>query len=291
MPKLVTRESQMRRAAPDGDRIYIVENQALERLLFDRNLVGLAFIAACREASRHFLQHFEPELRRRGETLAELMILSKGRYYWMHEAFESVFGENLAANFLATSRGKVSDIDASIEIAYKNFDTPASELIIGDTVATGATVCAAIEAYLQTRPLQRVYVFSYAGTRRGAQRIVDFCSSRGIDGYCAVGLALFGLAENGFDLSFLHPETLTDARYTERANRLFDGLPVSAVGWDFGSQAQSVSKYRQLCWLESRHWGLEAGQIFHETTPPTAELNLIDKESAAFDPARAKLGP
>jgi hypothetical protein len=283
MPKLKIKGSTMRIAPgfSPADNVYIIENVWLERLLFDRGCVELAFVNACREASTQFLKHFGSEMQGRGQRLAELMLLSKGRYYFLHNAFESAFGENLQANFLATSRAKVVGSKVDISIPYFNFDAPASEIIIGDTIASGASICAAIHAYEQVRKIETVYIFSIAGTAIGARRIIDFARARNIKVYCAFGLALFGLADNGFDLSFLDPATITRDEYRERARALYGGRAISAVGWDFGTQSQSLAKYSELCYLEAKQWNLLDSDCLPFQSPP-ADLSLIAKERDAY---------
>ncbi|MFC6882200.1 MULTISPECIES: hypothetical protein [Actinomadura] len=41
-------------------RLYLVHNTALEDLLFDRNLTGVAFRRACLRSSRHFIAQPNP---------------------------------------------------------------------------------------------------------------------------------------------------------------------------------------------------------------------------------------
>lgn len=283
MPIQCIKGSSMRLASEftPKNSVYIIENDWLEKILFDRGCVGLSFTSACRASSTLFFQHFEPELRNRGQDIAELMLLSKGRYYWLHNAFENAFGENLQTNFIAINRNKVMNDKANISISYFNFDAPASELIIGDTVATGASICAAIHAYNQVRKLNHVYVFSIAGTAIGAHRIIEFCRQRNIEVHCAFGLALFGLGKNGFDLSFLDPNTVTREIYKRRAYEMYGECAISAVGWDFGSQSQSLAKYSELCWLEAKQWNLLGSPLLPFQIEPS-NLKLIYKEQDAY---------
>lgn len=263
------------------DNAFIIENSALERLLFNRNLVGLDFTKACEESSIAFLQHFASEIRPLIGNLAEYMLLSKGLYYWMHNAFSKVFVENLQVNFAATSRVEVTETNTSIEIPYFNFDCPANNLIIADTIASGATICAALAKYLEHHSIHNIFIFSIAGSVVGGQNIAAFCRLNKISLTVVYGLAAFGLAENGFDLSFLHPETITSVKYINKAREVFHNKPVSAVGWDFGSQAQAIYKYKMLCWLEAEKWGLQDTDVFMMKEPPT-DLDLIKKEYSAF---------
>lgn len=56
MPQTRCRDSTLSRISIDGvSDAYVMSNPSLERVLFDRNLVGLEFTQACQEASEAFL--------------------------------------------------------------------------------------------------------------------------------------------------------------------------------------------------------------------------------------------
>lgn len=283
MPNYTIPGSRMEKVEIDGvDKSFVIRNTALEEILFNRNLVGLAFTQNCETATNAFLCHFEPELTPLlQEGLAELMLLTKGIYYWMHNAFAQVFGRNLEINFAATRRAEVTSDSARVLVPYFNFDAPADNLIIGDVLASGATISTALSLYLEYHKVKRVFLFSLAGSIIGGQALARFCRSHNIDLTLAYSLAAFGLSSNGFDLSFLHPDTITCKEYRERAMKVFEGKPVSAVGWDCGSQAQSLRKYKMLCWLEAEYWGLQDSEVFQLKERPL-DTRLVEKEYAAF---------
>jgi hypothetical protein len=261
---------------------YILRNPALEKILFDRNLIGLDFSQACETATTLFLRHFEPELSSAiEEGFAELMLVSKGLYYWMHNAFAKVFSKNLEINFAATSRVEVLGNTAQVTVPYFNFDASANNLIIGDTLASGATITTALSLYLEYHKLNKLFLFTIAGSRVGGEVITRFCRERDIDLTIVYGLAAFGLAPNGFDLSFLHPDTITAEEYIARASEVFEGKPVSSVGWDFGTQAQAIQKYKMLCWLEAEYWGLQDSKVF-QLKEPVTNARLVQKEYGAY---------
>ncbi|MFG1874954.1 hypothetical protein ACGFIV_08975 [Sphaerisporangium sp. NPDC049003] len=266
------------KAGTDASRLYVVRNSALERMLFDRNLVGTDFRRACLESSRQFVRHLADEYH--PDDTAELMILSKGLVYQLGDAVAQQCGHNLPLNLVATSRVAVSAESARVEVSYAQIEAPAQTLLIGDTVASGATVVAAVGRYLESHTLKRLYVLSYAGTMGGAERIAAFCAKRGIRSTFLYGLAAFGLGLNGFDLSFLHPETVTRQAYVDRAARQFSGRPVSAVGWDFGSQVVSPRKYRRLCWVEAEVWGLHGSDCLAVAERPESWAELAHERAA-----------
>lgn len=182
---------------------------------------------------------------------------------------------------MATARVKVSRDSARIEVPYCRLDAGGDRLIIGDTVASGSTIIAALSRYLEARDLREVIIVSFAGAAQGAARIARFCRDNSIGCLMLFGLAAFGLGDNGFDLSFLHPGTITDPAYVERARVQFSGKPVSAVGWDFGSQAMSPRKYRHLCWLEAETWGLHGHPSLAQEEKPGSFAD-VRQEIAAF---------
>jgi hypothetical protein len=283
MPKLHCGDSYLQRVTADGlSEAFIISNPALERILFDRNLVGLGFTRACQAASESFFEHFENEFRSFDDDVAELMILSKGIYYWMHNACATRLGRNLQINFVVTKRAAVVGTSVTVEVPYCDFSAPVSNLVIADTIASGATVVAALRHYSAFRRLRHVLIFSIAGSVIGGRAIDAFCQNNGISLTLVYGLAAFGLGANGFDLSFLHPDTIChNEEYLRRAAQLYEGRPVSAVGWDFGSQAQSIQKYRMLCWIEAEYWGLQHSDVF-KTKERVADPGLVEKEVGAY---------
>lgn len=266
----------------DIENAYIIKNISLENILFNRNLIGLQFTENCELATYNYFRHFLPEIDSLEDNFAELIILTKGIYYWGHNAFAKAFNKNLQANFIYTSRDQVSEEGVKVVVRASNFDAPVKHLFIGDTIASGETICVALNEYLKYHDLEHVYIFSIVGSKIGGQKIYIFCKRKKIKLTIGYGLAAFGLAPNGFDLSFLHPDTITSEEYIEKAIVVYKGKPVSSAGWDFGTQAQATKKYKMLCWTEEKYWKLENSGVFKETKQPT-DLRLIEKEYAAFN--------
>jgi hypothetical protein len=268
------------RQVPEFPQLFIVENDPLERLLFDRSLIGRSFKQRCLEASTRFMRHLEQEVRA-DPALSELVLLSKGLVYQLGTAYEAVVESELPMNLVATQRTDVLADEAKVAIPYTRFDAGGSNLIIGDTIASGASVTAALDAYRVVHAVHRLYVLSYAGSLIGARRIIKYCEEARIEVTLLYGLAVFGLGDNGFDLSFLHPDTITRSEYRGRARQQFHGHEVSAVGWDFGAQCLAPRKYRQLCWLEAERWGLHGDESFAVELQPDS-LDALSQEVAAF---------
>jgi len=260
--------------------LFIVKNTPLERLLFDRNMLGSDFRLAALSASRMMIRHVVDELN--AGVFSELVLLSKGLTYQLAEGSILEGGPNLACNLMATSRANVTGSTAQIDVSYCQLDAGGDRLIIGDTVASGSTVIAALTKYMERHSLREIIILSFAGALQGAARISQFCIDNDIECRMLFGLAAFGMGDNGFDLSFLHPDTVTDSAYIERARVQFAGRPVSAVGWDFGSQSMSPQKYRELCWLEAEMWDLHGHPSLAQELEPES-LERVRQEYSAFN--------
>jgi hypothetical protein len=283
LPREQAGTSSLAPAGIDGaDCAWIMRNEPLEQLMFDRNVIGSRFGEACRAASRSFAAHIATEAAEAAAGgVAELILLSKGYAYDLRGAVRDELGIDIAVSMMATRRAAVQGATAQIEVPYTSLDAFARTLLIGDTIASGATVCAALGRYLEQQRLDRVVIFSIAGSIVGIRRISAFCAARGVDAIIVLGLAAFGLAPNGFDLSFAHPDTVCAVELRHRAERAFAGRPVSAVGWDFGAQLVAPDKYRALCWVEERYWDLEGTGVFALARRPT-DRRQIQKEYAAY---------
>lgn len=280
--RLSVEGSEARRCeAVDGSQLFIIENEPLERLLFDRNSIGLPFMITCRDACEMFLRHIVDDLEG-NRHVAQLLVLSKGLAYQVGAAYEAVVQNSLPVNLIATRRSEIHGAsDVEIAVPYARFDAGGDILLIGDTVASGATLVAALTAYAERHTVGAVYILSFAGALVGANRVIEFCARQNIRVLLLFGLAAFGLASNGFDLSFLHPDTVTADRYRLRATEQFSGKAVSAVGWDFGSQGMAPTKYQQLCWMEAERWGMHGHPAFRLEERPM-DPRLLENEAPAF---------
>jgi hypoxanthine-guanine phosphoribosyltransferase len=267
-------------AACDVEDLRIVEHPALEALLFDRNRVRGDFARACLQSSRVLVRHLGRESF--GDGVSELILLSKGLVYQIQAALLDEFDLSIPVNLMATSRVSVGSESSEIAVPYAQLDAGGQHLVIGDTVASGSTVIAAIQQYRRSWDVESLTILSLCGSKTGAQVISQYCMEASIRVRFLYGLAAFGLGANGFDLSFLDPDTVASQRYRARAAEQFEGHPVSAVGWDFGSQVMAPQKYAQLCWLEAERWGLHGHPSLRLEEPPP-DNRLISKELSALE--------
>jgi len=159
---------ELRRAAIPGlpDETYIMEDRAVERVLFGRELVGAEFARVCLEASLGFCRLLTPRLD--VPDIAELLILNGGRYYGLATAYERVFGRSLPVDELKATRRQDPDGAWVADISYRRYAHKPRTLLIGDTVATGVSARVALVDYFAYHTPAELIFFTICGAIIGA---------------------------------------------------------------------------------------------------------------------------
>ncbi len=244
----------LRRVAIDGlhDETFILESPAVERLLFGRELVGDAFAHECLLASTDFCSMLYDRLDT--ADVSELLILNGGRYYGLAAAYGRVVGRPLAVNELKATR-HCDDGTWRADISYRHYAYKTRTLLVGDTVATGVSARVALEDYFSYHVPEEIIFFTICGGIPGARVIAETCARYGVRLTLVFGLAAFGLADDGTDLPFLHPDTVTAPRYLARAAEVYGGKQVCAIG-DWGERGEDPAAYLANWAATKRKWGL-----------------------------------
>ena len=244
---------------------YILESPALESFLFDRTVVGIPLLNAAREATVHWLAALrDNRLLASTEDVAGLTILTGGLYYGLQPAWQTVFGSLLPENFIGVKRHLDERNQWFADYHYVSFEAPCQTVLVGDTVASGVSVSQGIRAFAEwaiPRGLKQVHFFSACGSRVGGQRIRETCARLGLKCTFTHGLAAFGMAEKGWqlpdtDLPWLHPDTITQPHYRQRAEAAFQGKPVCAIG-DWGMRCKNPKAYLHEWQEEAAYWQLK----------------------------------
>lgn len=245
---------------------YILESPALEAFLFDRTVVGIPLLNAAREATVHWLAALRDNgLLDPADEVAGLTILTGGLYYGLQPAWQTVFGTLLPENFIGVKRHLNERKQWFADHQYRSFEAPCRTVLVGDTVASGVSVCQGIQAFAEwgvAHGLRQVNFFSACGSRIGGQRIRQACAELGLRCTFTHGLAAFGMAEQGWqlpdtDLPWMHSDTVTQPHYLERARRAFQDKPVCAIG-DWGMRCKNPKAYLREWKEEAEYWHLAA---------------------------------
>ena len=195
-----------------------------------------------------FEQHKEELQQINPESFCDLVPLSGSLYYKISEAFYKVFNRALPQAFIGVRRN-FRDNHWVADISYRNVDSLPEKpfLIIGDTIATESTLFAILhEIKREVEHIEGIAIFSIASGLPGA-RLVSKMEK--IFGGTPIFLyqtnALFGLMENGTDMPWLHPETITTEAMRKRAIENYGEY--LAEKWctinDWGERCNSSSKY------------------------------------------------
>lgn len=209
------------------------------------------------ETHKEELQQVNPE------CFCDLVPLSGSLYYKMGEAFYNVFHRALPQTFIGVRRN-FRDNHWVADISYRNVDSLPEKpfLIIGDTIATGSTLFAILhEIRREVEHIEGIAIFSIAGALPGARLVSQM---EKIFGGTKIFLyqanALFGLLENGTDMPWLHPETITTTELRTKAVENYGSYLAEkwCTIWDWGERCNSSSKYLQTL-LETidRYLGFE----------------------------------
>jgi len=198
---------------------------------------------------RIFFENHKEELQAiNPESFCDLIPLSGSLYYYISEAFYNVFHRALPQVFMGVRRN-FRDNQWVADISYRNVDSLPENpfLIIGDTIATGSTLFAILhEIKREIENIQGIAIFSIAGALPGARLLSKMEKIfGGTKIYLYQTNAIFGLMDNGTDMPWLHPETITSDSLKNKAIENYG--PYLAEKWctinDWGERCNSSSKY------------------------------------------------
>ncbi len=194
-------------------RTYIISNPSSQKIHFDPTITDFQLYQLAAECNEMFLR-FTRELGlfkgRQAKDVCELILVSGGFYYHLNQAFYNVFGYSLPAGFIGVRR--VLGDKPHGAITYDNLEAiPKNNLtIIGDTIATGATLIDSIRYYLRKKSnVKKIIIFTIAGALPGARRLAEIEKEikrkYGTELYAFFSDGIFGLSENQTDMHYFHP--------------------------------------------------------------------------------------
>ncbi len=235
------------------DNTFILRSDSSLEILLSPWIVGANLAGSAQVSSAEFLRvAFEicPELREATlEQIAEIVPLAGALYYRMTQAFQELFGETLNRCFVGAQRRKTAD-GWITDLSYENYEAMPSDavVLIGDTIATGGTLQRIIRMTLKrSSDISAIIIFSIAGGVKGAARISRYSETIGTPVYQFYSNAIFGVAPNGTDMSWLHPATISSPEALERAIAIY-GRYLSknwCTVWDWGERAKQPVKHLQ----------------------------------------------
>jgi len=215
----------------------------------------------------------------KASQICELVLISGGFYYHLARSFHHVFDQSLPAGFIGVRR--VLGKNPRAVISYDNLEAvPDNSLtIIGDTIATGATLVDSIRYYLTKTPkVKKILIFTIAGATKGAQELAqlekEIQRRYGTKLYVFFSDGLFGLSENQTDMFYCHPEAKIAPESLAAADKELGKVLVArmCVIWDWGQRNKSPVKHLQEVIRVCRKFGKHGSAIARK-----AKAKLIQK--------------
>ena len=223
---------------------YIIVNPSSQKIHFDPTITDFKLYKLatdCNEAFLRFAKKLGIFKNFRTKDVCELILVSGGFYYHLNQSFYNVFGYSLPAGFIGVRR--LLKPRPRAVVSYDNLEAiPENNItIIGDTIATGATLIDSVYYYLKRAPkVKKILIFTIAGGLPGAQRLAklekEIKRKYGTELYVFFSDGIFGLAKNQTDMHYFHPDSILPDESRQAAERgigKFLGERLCVI-WDWG---------------------------------------------------------
>lgn len=216
---------------------YILRMESAQKIHSNPLLWGEELRAYTRDCSNKFFrtaQELVPELDGiKNNEISEVVILRGGLAYQLDSAFSNVFDSYLPRCFVGARRHRVTKDEFEAELSYSNFEPLPDNgvVVIGDTIATGASVSRTIaevrdELRKREKEIKSLIVFSAGAAFRGCSRLSDWIERfrewwPDFDLHVFVAEAFFGL-DSGTHLRYRKPgEAIVPETSKEFVNEAF----------------------------------------------------------------------
>lgn len=264
-------------------RTYVLANPYSKKIHFDPTITDFDLYRLSVKSNEAFLKAAKQVGifgGARVKDLCEVILLSGGFYYHLNRAFYNVFKHSLPTGFIGVRR--ILSKKPRAVVSYSNLEAvpPGNVSIIGDTIATGATLEYAIPYYLKhAPPVKKLVIFTLAGALPGAQKLAklekNIKKKYGTELYVFFADAIFGLADNQTDMHYLHPDTIAPEKSMRAAKRNLG--PVLAkkmcVIWDWGQRNKDPMGHLKEVIKVGKKWGKPAKGIVEKAKQSLKKRN------------------
>ncbi len=244
---------------------YILCSENSRSILYRPYLAGLELHECMKNVSLDYINSVKHLLqKKRASEVVELVYLAGGLYYFLSHGFSQIFKKNLPQCFIGIQRSRIEGTEGSFtaKMSYENFESlpDNATVLIGDTIATGATMAKgllALEAALQEKnySLNEIIIFSLAAATEGLRKIkrieeklkLSFPDSKLT---LVVSEQLFTLMPNGTDMHFFGNDSIMPEE--TRAHTLKEygewlGNHMQCAVFDWGTRCKNPMRhYREF---------------------------------------------
>lgn len=241
---------------------YIICSDASRKILYRPYLAGKELQDAMDDVGEVFVRAASRIALKGTEkgNLVELVYLAGGLFYGINEGFKRVLDFAIPQCFIGIRRVKVhgSEGDFTAEIGYENFEAfpDNATVIIGDTMATGATMANGIASLGKTleksgKRIEKLIVFTLAGAPRAAKMLETASrglkkTNPGMETYFFACEQMFALMPDGTDLRFLEAGAIMPdetKEYTLRTYGQWLGKNMKCGVFDWGTRCKNPKKH------------------------------------------------
>ncbi|MFN7991448.1 MAG: hypothetical protein U0R44_04800 [Candidatus Micrarchaeia archaeon] len=244
------------------EKTFIICSEHASDILYRPHIAGKELLDLTEKMAYVFMDAVGREVLRgkRTEDITELVFLAGGLYYQLNSGFRKRFGMALPQCFLGIKRQRVegSEGEFTAVATYENFESLPDKgtVIVGDTIATGATLQKGIYHLLDALAekkysLENLVICSLACSVQGALLLKEVekrvkLDHPGAKVWLFAGEELFHLMPDGTDLRFLYQDAVipdeTKGRILERYGTYL-GREMKCAVFDWGTRCKNPLRH------------------------------------------------
>ena len=244
------------------DNTYILCSEYASDILYRPNIAGKELQDRMEEVAEIFIDAVGRTVLKGKKTsqTTELIFLAGGLYYQMNHGFKEKYNQAIPQCFLGIKRQRLEGTEGGFTAVatYENFESlpDNATVIIGDTIATGATLQKGIYHLLDSfgernYKLENLVVCSLACSVNGAHLMKEIEKRVKRDFpdanvYLFVAEELFHLMPDGTDLRFLYPDAIMPDETRYRILKTYGeylGKEMKCAVFDWGTRCKNPIKH------------------------------------------------
>lgn len=241
---------------------YILSSNISQSILYNPHIAGKNLQDLLEDMSIVFINAMK-DVALGGTKLSnccELVLLSGGLYYNLNYGFKKIYNEALPQCFLGIKRARIEGTEGKFTAAatYENFEAlpDNATMIIGDTIATGATIQNGLNRLFDALDekdytLDKLIICTLAGSTKGARKLKEseekmrtlFPNAKL---YFIACEQLFQLMPDGTDLRFFGEDAIAPEETNENTRKIYGeylGREMKCAVFDWGTRCKNPKKH------------------------------------------------
>lgn len=235
----------------------VISSEETRAVLYNPHIAGKQLQDEMEKVSVIFNEVVKEKILKEEKSMdaVEFVLLAGGLYYNLNYGFKKVHNMALPQCFLGIKRQRVEGKEGQFNAVatYENFEALGNNatVIIGDTIASGATIVRAVkilEDALEEKEykIKNLVIISLACSTEGARRLKKLEEKIQGKMYLIVAEQLFHVMPDGTDLRFLREDTVIPEetqKYTIKTYGTFLGREMKCAVFDWGTRCKNPKKH------------------------------------------------